>query len=262
MMAGDFIWYELITPDPAGSKAFYDAVVGWDIDDHNTMESGGSDYRMINRAGGGFAGGVLKLDDKMKAGGARPTWLGYVQVDDVDAAAKATEAAGGAIHLPPFDIPNVGRIAMIADPQGNPLYLMDPIPPEGQPDAKSDVFSVDAEQRIGWNELATRDAEALRPFYEQLFGWDTEQFMDMGEYGKYRFVFNDGVRIGAMSGTMPDAPQAWRYYIRVPSIATAVEAVNAGGGKVTMGPHEVPGGDHIIIGTDPQGAEFALVGKA
>jgi predicted enzyme related to lactoylglutathione lyase len=80
--------------------------------------------------------------------------------------------------------------------------------------------------------------------------------------GEYRFIEHDGTRVGALCGVMPDQPPRWRYYIRVPSIAASAEAVKAGGGNVAMGPHEVPGGDHIIIGIDPQGAEFALVGKA
>lgn len=257
---GDFIWYELMTPDPAGSKAFYDSVVGWTIDENSVAP--GLEYRMVHRSDGKFAAGVMTLNDDMIAHGARPIWMGYVHTPDVDATVDAAVAAGGKALMPAWDQPGVGRLAMIADPQGNPLYLMKPIPPEDQPDARSDVFSPDAEQRIGWNELGSGDAESLRPFYEGLFGWNSDEFMDMGEYGKYRFLFNEGQRIGAMSGTAPGAPQGWRYYIRVPSIAKAVEAVNAGGGRVNMGPHEVPGGDHIIIGTDPQGAEFALVGKA
>ena len=84
----------------------------------------------------------------------------------------------------------------------------------------------------------------------------------MGELGEYRFFFFNGTTIGAVCGVQPGGSQGWRYYVRVPSISKAVEAVNAGGGSVAMGPHEVPGGDHIIIGKDPQGAEFALVGKA
>jgi hypothetical protein len=86
--------------------------------------------------------------------------------------------------------------------------------------------------------------------------------MPMGENGEYRFFAHNGTTIGAVCGVMPGGSSGWRYYVRVPSISTALEAVKAGGGTVSMGPHEVPGGDHIIIGNDPQGAEFALVGKA
>ena len=84
--------------------------------------------------------------------------------------------------------------------------------------------------------------------------------LPMGEMGEYRFIAHNRQTIGAISPCV-EGPAGWRYYIRVPSIAAAVDAVKAGGGAVSMGPHEVPGGDHIIIATDPQGAEFALVGK-
>jgi predicted enzyme related to lactoylglutathione lyase len=82
----------------------------------------------------------------------------------------------------------------------------------------------------------------------------------MGEMGEYRFIDHHGLRLGALAGTSPGQQPHWRYYFRVPSIATAKQTAEAKGGKIAMGPMEVPGGDFILIGTDPQGAEFALVG--
>jgi predicted enzyme related to lactoylglutathione lyase len=134
---GAFIWYELITPDPDGAKAFYDAVVGWTIE---PQPSGELDYRMIGRADGGNAGGVMRLTDDMAAHGARPTWLGYLNVDDVDATVRSIEQAGGKALMPAFDIPNIGRIALVTDPQGAPFYVMKPIPPADRPDSASDVI--------------------------------------------------------------------------------------------------------------------------
>jgi len=256
---GAFIWYELMTPDPEGSKAFYDRVVGWDIGEAAPEYNG---YRMINRKDGGFAGGVLPLNAEMQQHGARPTWLGYIQVPDVDQTIGKLEAAGGKALMPAMDIPNVGRIAMVTDPQGNPFYVMKPLPPQGDPQGQSDVFSATAEQRVGWNELSTPDPAAARKFYGDLFGWTSDDFMPMGEFGEYRFFAHDGTTIGAVCGVMPGGSSGWRYYIRVPSISSAEDAAKAAGGTISMGPHEVPGGDHIIIGNDPQGAEFALVGKA
>jgi predicted enzyme related to lactoylglutathione lyase len=256
---GEFIWYELITPDPVGAKAFYDAVVGWTIE---PQPSGDMDYRMIGRSDGRMAGGVMRLTDEMKSHGARPIWLGYVNVDDVDATVASIEQSGGKTLLPAFDIPDIGRIAMVTDPQGAPFYVMKPIPPAGRENEKSDVFSSDAEQRVGWNELSTSDPIAARQFYGDQFGWGSDEFMDMGEMGEYRFIEQGGARIGAIAGTSPGQQPKWRYYFRVPSIAAAKDTAEAKGGKIVMGPMEVPGGDHIVIGIDPQGAEFALVGKA
>jgi predicted enzyme related to lactoylglutathione lyase len=256
---GSHIWYELMTPDPLGAKAFYEAVVpGWSIGERNPGEI---DYRMIGRSDGGNAGGVLGMDDGMREHGAKPAWLGYIAVEDVDRTVAQVQAKGGNAHMAPTDIPGVGRIAMVADPQGNPFYVMTPKPPENFDNAKSDVFSSDQEQRVGWNELSTADPVAARQFYGELFGWVSNDFMDMGEYGEYRFLDHHATRIGAVCGVMPGGTGGWRYYVQVPSISKAVEAVNAGGGTITVEPHEVPGGGHIIIGRDPQGAEFALVGK-
>lgn len=254
---GDFIWYELMTPDPEGAKAFYDAVVGWKISE-GVPEYGG--YRMIGRSDGKSAGGVLPLTDEMRQHGARPTWLGYIHVDDVDRKVASIEQAGGKALMPATDIPNVGRIAMVADPQGAPFYIMKPIPPANDPHAQSDVFSPSAPQRVGWNELSTSDPAGARSFYAEQFGWSSDEFMPMGEMGEYRFWDHHGQRIGAFCATMPGHQSKWRYYIRVPSIAKAKETIEQNGGSVAMGPHEVPTGDWIIIGTDPQGAEFALVG--
>ena len=257
-LQGSHIWYELMTTDSDAAARFYGAVVpGWSI---SGPIGGDQDYRMINRSDGGMAGGVLKLTDEMRTEGGRPLWMGYVGVDDVDATVARIEAKGGKTLMPAFDIPQ-GRIAMVEDPQGNPFYVMKPIPPADKPEAQSDVFSPTENERVSWNELTTGDPAAARSFYGDLFGWKSDDFMPMGELGEYRFFDHGSMRIGALCGPMPGGPSGWRYYIRVPSISKSVEAVKAGDGTVAMGPHEVPGGDHIIIGHDPQGAEFALVGK-
>ena len=254
---GDFIWYELMTPDPEGSKAFYDAVVGWSFGEAAPEYNG---YRMINTADGAFAGGVLPLNDEMQQHGARPGWLGYVSVGDVDQAVAAIGQAGGKTLMAANDIPNVGRIALVTDPLGAPFYVMKPIPRADSPDAQSDVFSPDKQGRCGWNELQTSDTEAARRFYGEQFGWGSDEFMDMGEMGKYRFWDHRGQRLGALFDAQNGQPSHWRFYFRVPSIKAAKETVEGKSGTIHMGPHQVPTGEWIVIGSDPQGAEFALVG--
>ena len=256
---GGFIWYELMTPDPADSKKFYDAVVGWTIGENSVAP--GIEYRMIGRSDGGNAGGVLTLTDEMQAEGARPIWLGYLHTNDVDAKVEAIKADGGKVMMAAWDQPGVGRLAMVTGPEGAPFYLMDPIPPEGDPNAKSDVFSVDQPQRVRWNELWSSDPERSIDFYKSRFGWAQEGDMDMGEMGKYRFVQHDGVGIGAVMRTMPDMPQSmWNFYVGVDDIDRAAEAVRTGGGKIVNGPMEIPGGEFALNGVDPQGALFGLVG--
>ena len=255
---GHLVWYELMTPDAEASKRFYDAVVGWTISEPAPEFQG---YRMIGRSDGGSAGGVLPLTAEMQQHGARPTWLAYIGVDDVDAAAAAIEQAGGRVLMPPFDIPNVGRIAMVADPQGAPFYVMKPTPPADRPNAQSDVFSVDQPQHVRWNELSTTDQDAAIAFYTGQFGWGQEGDMDMGEMGKYRFIQNRGTTIGAVMRKPAQLPvSSWTFYIGVDDIDRAAESVKSGGGQVINGPMEIPGGEYSLNAIDPQGASFGLVG--
>ena len=254
----NFIWYELMTGDPAGAAAFYGAVVGWTIASHADPAAGDMDYRMIGRRDGGNAGGVLALNADMLAGGARPIWIGYLEVDDVDAAVDAIKADGGAVQMPATDLP-VGRIAMVTDPQGAPFYIMDPIPPEGG--GESDVFSVTEPQRVRWNELSTSDPDAGVAFYTKHFGWGQEGEMDMGEMGAYRFIQCGDVGIGAVMPLMEGYPApVWNFYIGVDDIDRALAAVKAHGGTVTNEPMEIPGGEFAMNAIDPQGAAVGFVG--
>ena len=257
---GGWIWYELMTGDPDAAAKFYDAVVGWKISGAPAPEAGGIDYRYIARSDGGSAGGVLRLNKDMTDNGARPCWLGYIHVADVDAAVAAIVADGGKSLMPAFDLP-VGRIAMVADPQGAPFYVMKPIPPEGQPDAVSDVFSPDQPQHMRWNELRSSDPEAASDFYTRHFGWTQEGDMDMGAMGKYRFIQQGGVGIGAIMASDANAPGSyWTHVIGVDDIDRAIAAVNDGGGKIMHGPMQIPGGEWALYGVDPQDAVFSLVG--
>jgi len=257
---GGFIWYELMTTDPAGAKRFYDQVVsGWSIASDSVAP--GIDYRMINRSDGKMAGGVLTLTDEMQLGGARPIWIGYLHSTDVDAAVQAIKSDGGQVMMEPWDQPGVGRLAMATGPDGAPFYLMDPIPPADDPNAKSDVFSVNDAEHVRWNELYSSDPARSVDFYKRHFGWSQEGDMDMGPMGKYQFFQHDGVGIGAVMKTPSNVPHSiWNHYIGVDDIDRAAQAVGDGGGQVTHGPMEIPGGEYALNAIDPQGATFGLVG--
>ena len=259
---GAFIWYELMTPDPDGARAFYQQVVqGWAIDATGETLPNQSEYRMIKRSDGKEEGGVLRLTEEMQAHGARPAWLGYIAVDDVDAAAQRVAADGGAVTMPAFDLPGVGRIGMVADPWGAPLYLMTPTPPPGDPNAVSDSFDTDKPQHVRWTELWASDPAGAVDFYTRHFGWVQNGDMDMGAMGKYQFIERDGVMIGAIMPRMPDVPASmWNYYIGVDDIDRAADAVKAAGGQLFQEPIEIPGGEYALNGADPQGALFGLVG--
>lgn len=258
--ASSFIWYELMTTDPDGASEFYSRVVGWSISGGADPQAGGMDYRLIQRGDGGSAGGVLGLTAEMCEHGASPCWLGYLFVANVDAAVAAITAAGGQVLMPKAVLP-VGAVAMVTDPQGVPFYVMTPVPPPGQPDARSDVYDRHAVQRVSWNELFTPDLDAAKAFYSKHFGFEFNHSMPMGpQFGDYCFIDFDGQGIGAVMKTPPHGLAGWNFYIRVEDIDVAKAAAEAAGGKVHHGPSEVPGGDWVVNGTDPQGAAFALVG--
>lgn len=258
---GAFIWYELMTPDAAGSKAFYDAVVGWSIDAQNSVPDGGMDYRMIGRSDGGFAGGVMVMTKDMTDSGAKPGWLGYIHVPDVDASVEALTGAGGAVHMPATDMAGVGRMAMVADPWGATFYLMTPTPPPGNPDAKSDVFSATQAQHVRWNELWSADPKGAVALYGALFGWGQQGAMPMGDLGDYMFVQHGDTTVGAICPVMPNGPgPRWNYYIGVDDIDRAVAAIRDNGGTLLGEPQQIPGGEYSVHARDPQGADIGFVG--
>lgn len=244
------IWYELMTSDPDAAQEFYAKVVGWTVAPSG-MEGTG-DYRIVSAPDGHPVGGIMKTPDDVPM---PPGWFSYLSVDDVDAKVRQIEKLGGKVHMPPMEIPQVGRFAMVADPQGLVFYVIR----GGMEDSKA--FDYTAPGHCSWNELVTPDQKGALNFYGQAFGWKNVENMPMGEMGVYAFIDHAGTRIGAVMQQQPQWPKRWTYYFRVPSISRAVEVAKAAGGAIHFGPQEVPGGDHIILGADPQGAAFALVGK-
>lgn len=154
-------------------------------------------------------------------------------------------------------------MALIADPQGAPFYLMRPTPPADDPGAQSDLFMPEALGHCAWNELNTDAAAEQIDFYTSLFGWEPAGEMPMPGDHIYQFLSHGDSTIGAIGSMKPEGmANAWLPYFRVADINAAKRAVEANGGTVVMGPHEVPGGDHIIVTVDPAGAAVGLVGKA
>jgi hypothetical protein len=255
---GKFIWYELMAPDQDAAVKFYGDVVGWTAADQASPDANGARY-VIFSAGDRGVGGVLQLSQAMRDGGARPGWVGYIFVTDTDAAAKRIVEAGGAVLMPPQDIPDVGRFAMVADPGGAAFYVMTPLPRDDVPPPAAPGTP----GHVSWHELyAGNGEEAAFAFYSGQFGWETMTEMDMGEFGKYRIFGADGVQMGGMMDKPRDMPvPSWGYYFEVDGIDAAIERLVAAGGKVTTDPHEVPGGSWIVQGIDPQGASFALVSE-
>jgi predicted enzyme related to lactoylglutathione lyase len=211
----------------------------------------------ILSAGATPIGGLMALPEAARDAGARPSWIGYVGVDDVDASADEFVKAGGVVHRAAADIPGVGRFAVVGDPQGAALTLF-----KAASDAEPAPAPRGAPGHIGWRELHAIDREAAFAFYADRFGWTKGDAMDMGPMGVYQlFKAGGDDAIGGVMTKLEAMPVPfWLYYFNVAGIDAAAKAVEAAGGQILNGPHEVPGGDFILQGLDPQGAMFALVG--
>jgi predicted enzyme related to lactoylglutathione lyase len=248
MPASRFVWYELMTSDVRAAAAFYSTVVGWQAD-HSDPQ-----YTLL-KVGDAQVAGITGTPAELQARGAPPAWSGYVLVDDVDATEARILALGGKVLFPGRDIPDVGRFAVVADPQGATFLLFKPFRTDPPP-----MPAPGTPGTTGWHELHAMDGVAAWDFYATLFGWTKGETMDMGPAGVYQILEIDGVPAGGVMTKDADQPApGWRYYFNVGAIDAAVGRVNAQGGVVTMGPHQVPGGSWIVHGRDPQGASFALV---
>jgi uncharacterized protein len=253
---GDFVWYELITPDLDAAEKFYGSVIGWTTKDAGVS---GMRYTLVSA-------GETQLAGMMTQPGAPPGWLGYIAVPDVDRDAARIKQTGGAIYREPQDIPNIGRFAVVADPQGAVFVIFkgSSAPPD-RPDYGAPGF-------VGWNELVAADMPSAFAFYQQIFGWRKSQAFDMGPVGTYQtFATNDvHPMAGGMMNIAKDAPPSgipglsgphWRFSFTVENIRTAVDRVLAGGGKLSHGPVQVPGGRWAAGAQDPQGAFFGLLSE-
>ena len=248
-----FVWYELMTTDVAAAAKFYADVIGWKAQ-KSPMPN--MDYMLFN-AGATQVAGAFALSPEQLGHGAPKAWVGYVGVPNVDRAAADLKAAGGQVWRGPDDISGVGRFAMVSDPQGAAFALFNSArPEEGSP------ADVGKPGHVGWHELYAGDGASAFDFYAPQFGWVKGDAMDMGAAGKYQIF---GPAAGTMIGGIMTKPAqmavpAWLFYFNVPSIEAAVPKIKSGGGQVANGPMEVPGGQWIVRGIDPQGAHFALTG--
>jgi predicted enzyme related to lactoylglutathione lyase len=249
-MANGFIWHELMTDDPEAARAFYGKVVGWETRGFE----GQQDYLLLEANGRGI-GGIMATPPDAKAAGARPSWFGYIGVDDLDTALDGVRTGGGTVHKGAMDIAGAGRIAMVTDPQGAAIML---IQPEGEEQPPAEPMAI---AHVGWHELHSSDWEAAFRFYSSQFGWSKDQALDMGPMGTYQLFRTGGDNAaGGMFNADTFGRPAWLYYLVVDVIDEAGDRVRSAGGEVLAEPMEVPGGAWVIQCRDPQGAMFALVG--
>jgi predicted enzyme related to lactoylglutathione lyase len=196
-------------------------------------------------------GGVMRIPLGMNF---PPHWGIYVGVTKLEEAVSKIERLGGSTLSPVIDVPDVGRMRTMKDPQGATFSVYELSSPPQRPERQAEIGD------LSWIELYTTDVDAAMRFYTDLFGWSPTEAMDMGEMGKYQ-MFGRAFPLGGMMkkpAEMAQVPPHWGLYFRVPDVHAGAERVRANGGKILNGPMEVPGGDWVVNCQDPQGAFFSL----
>ncbi len=245
MQPAKFAWYELLTPDLPAARCFYNAITGWE-------ESPWCDDTYdVWTAQDGVVCGALAMPP-----GVQQSWLGYVAVDDVDAVVQRAERLRGTVVKPATDLPNMGRFAVLADPQGAAFAV------SSMRGSADDTCAAD--RHFAWAELHTNDREAAWGFYAELFGWTAAGSFSMGpQWGTY-FMFAAGgeTAIGAVfdGAKVEGARPFWLHYIRVADADEAARITVRRGGRILHGPADIPVGDGRVAQLlDPQGGRFGVV---
>ncbi|MBY0497054.1 MAG: VOC family protein [Cyanobacteria bacterium] len=245
-LLGSFVWCELMTTDTAAAESFYKKVAGWS----SVPFAPDGSYTVFNNASGAGVGGVMKLPGNATP---PPNWLMYIGTPNVDDTAMRVAQLGGKVIKQPETIPNTGRYAVVQDPYGAAFGIDQPEP--GRPSRPEQPAIGD----FSWFELYTPNPEGAWNFYQKLFGWEKTSAMDMGAMGTYQmFGRGGGIPRGGIMKPPPGAPPSWAPYALVKDAKAAAAAATANGGKIVNGPMEVPGGDWIAQGIDPQGAMFCV----
>jgi predicted enzyme related to lactoylglutathione lyase len=236
---GRFVWHEQVSSDPKQAQHFYTQLFGWKTE---LFQPGEADYTMISSGGqshGGFG--------KAMEGAPPPHWLSHIRVEKLEDTVEKATRAGGQLAAGPFDMSEVGRIAIIRDPQGAYVSAYEPA---GEGPAAEGVFV--------WDELGTTDVDGAQRFYEDVFGWTTS---DMGpEYGGYR-IFNRGETgiAGLMALPDPAIPPHWQPYVAVDDPDATASKSTELGGSTLVEPMDVDKVGRLAVLRDPQGATFGII---
>ncbi|MFN7144428.1 MAG: VOC family protein [Myxococcota bacterium] len=249
MSTGNFTWFDLMTTDVASARAFYTALFGWETREFDFAPG----YPIIHVAGIGIGGIAQK-----PAGDPSPShWLSVLTTDDLDGTLARLQELGGRVYAPPMAIPNVGRYAVVADPQGAAFCLL-----QHENEQPKPTFPKGA-ANIGWAELQTTDSKGALAFYTTLLGWPVQNW-EMPGAGTYYLVghaHNAGI-MDMPPGTPPELPPHWLVYVDVQNTDATATKVKELGGAVLHGPDDIPGVGRFAVFADPTGAVFAVMQSA
>lgn len=249
MTADRPVWVDLSSSDPAASRAFYERLFGWQIVVSPDPQYGG--YAMA-RVGDRDVAGI----GPTQSPGAPTAWMLYIGTPDAAGVATKVRAAGGTVVMAPFDVGDVGRMAVFQDPSGAFISAWQPQTMAGFPAATPNAY--------GWAELNARGLDRALPFYESVFGWTrrTREVEGAPPYTELQLAGESIAGAMEMNPMVPaEVPSYWMVYFAVEdvdrSFATALDA----GAREMLGPTDFPGGRFAIV-SDPQGAFFGLLRMA
>jgi uncharacterized protein len=236
---GKFVWHEQVSGDPEQAQGFYTQLFGWGTEVFQAAEM---DYTMISSGGqthGGFG--------KAMEGAPPPHWLGHVGVENLDETIDKAKSAGGQLAAGPFDMEDIGRMAILKDPQGAFISAYQSLNEGSEP---AGVFV--------WDELGTTDVDGAQRFYEAVFGWTTK---DTGEeFGGYR-IFSRGEEqvAGLMANPKPEIPAMWTPYVGVDDTDATCKKATELGAQAIVEPMDIPNIGRFAVLKDPQGAVFGII---
>lgn len=238
---GEPTWIDLGTPDLDGAITFYGQLFGWEV--HRGSEEFGG-YSMFQRDGRHVAG-VGPLMNPAQP----PAWSTYISVEDADKTAALVHDHGGQVMLAPMQVADFGRMAVFTDPAGAVISAWQPLEHHG-------AQLRDDEGTFTWNELTTRDQDAVLPFYEAVFGWQAHHSED---YTEFRLAGEPvGGCLSMTDSVAGDQPSFWLpYFAAADPAAQAIAAADLGG--VVLLPFLDFGAGTCAIAADPDGAAFGLL---
>jgi predicted enzyme related to lactoylglutathione lyase len=229
---------ELVTSDADAAKAFYTEVFGWDYHDNPIGDGMVYSTALVD----GKAAGALFASEEQP-----PHWNCYVTVASADDTTNKARDLGASVMAEPFDVMDIGRMSVIADPTGAAVCLW-------EPRAHIGAAVVNRPGALTWNDLVTSDPDAAARFYGELFGWT---FMDIPDSGGYRVIRNGERSNGGIPPVQAGSPQAWLPYFGHEDVDAAVARIGELGGRTLTPPMDI-GMGRIAGVADPQGAVFAL----
>ena len=242
-MGNSVVHFEVMGTDALALQKFYADLFGWHV---QNMEDMGNYGLVDTHAGGGINGAIGAVQD------GTPFVTFYVAVPDLDTTLNQIESLGGAVAMPPVEIPGVVTFAQFTDPLGNVVGIIKDGEGENPGVSPGDGIKVE------WFEVLSSNPSLLVTFYSTVFGWTEKPGSGSGDGGfEYHEMDTSATSISGGIGATPDGSNHVTLYAQVDDVAKYLEAAESLGAKTIMGPQDM-GGTRIGVFLDPQGLAFGL----